>query len=124
MERKFDIEERLINFAVMMITVAERLPKTTAGSHLGGQLTRSGTAPALHYGEAQSAESRTDFIHKMKIALKELRETHNCLRIINRLKWFEEVSLATSIKECNELLAIFVKSIATAQKNREINKLK
>ena len=124
MERKFHIEERLIRFAVSMIKVAEILPRTMAGNHLGNQLTRSGSAPALHYGEAQSAESRTDFIHKMKIALKELRETHNCLRIINRLEWLETSFLNNSIKECNELLAIFVKSIATAQKNKELNKLK
>ena len=71
MDRKFDLEERLIDFAVAAIKIAEILPKTYAGSHLAGQLTRSGSSPALNYGEVQSAESRNDFIHKMKVALKE-----------------------------------------------------
>jgi len=84
MERKYDLEERLIDFASDIIDVGEALPKTFAGNHLGGQLIRSGTSPALHYGEAQGAESRNDFIHKMKVCLKGLRETLNCLRLINR----------------------------------------
>ena len=67
MERKYDLDERLINFADMIIDISEFLPKTFAGNHIAGQLVRSGTSPALNYGEAQSAESRNDFIHKMKI---------------------------------------------------------
>ncbi len=123
MVRKYDLEERLINFAVTMIKTAEKLPKSFAGNHLSGQIVRSGTAPALHYGEALSAESRNDFIHKMKIALKELRETYNCLKIINRLKWLEDELFLIDLKECNELISIFVKSIGTAQKNKLANKL-
>ncbi len=99
-----------------MIKTAETLPKSFAGNHLAGQMIRSGTAPALQYGEAIAAESRNDFIHKMKIALKELRETNNCLKIINQLKWVDENSILSGLNECNELIAIFVKSIATAQK--------
>ena len=79
MKVKFDLDERLINFAVQGIDISEVLPKNFAGSHIAGQLVRSCTSPALNYGEAQSAESRNDFIHKMKIAAKELRETYNCL---------------------------------------------
>ena len=90
MERKFDLEERLIEFASDIIDVSEGLPKTLAGNHLAGQLIRSGTSPALNYGEAQGAESRSDFIHKMKVCLKELRETYNCLRIINKKQWFDK----------------------------------
>ena len=71
----FDLEDRLIDFAVRIIRTAEALPKTKVGKHISGQLIRSGTSPAPNYGEAQSAESRSDFIHKMKISLKELRET-------------------------------------------------
>jgi four helix bundle protein len=78
MDRKFNLDERLIEFASAIIDIAEALPKTVAGDHLAKQLTRSGTAPCLQYGEAQGAESRNDFIHKMKISLKELRETYNC----------------------------------------------
>jgi four helix bundle protein len=80
MEKKFDLDERLITFASNIIDIAERIPKTIAGNHITGQLIRSGTAPCLQYGEAQSAESRADFIHKMKVSAKELRETYNCLR--------------------------------------------
>jgi len=89
LERKFDLEERLIDFASNIVDVAEALPNTIAGNHLAGQLVRSGTAPALQYGEAQAAESRQDFIHKMKVALKELRETYNCSRIIKKKDWYE-----------------------------------
>ena len=74
----------MIDFAVRIINVIEALPNTKVGNHIGGQLLRSGTSPAPNYGEAQSAESRKDFIHKMKIALKELRETLIWLRIIER----------------------------------------
>ena len=83
-KRTYDLEVRLIDFAVQIIEIVETLPKTRAGNHIAGQLVRSGTSPASNYGEAQSAESRNDFIHKMKIALKELRETHVWLRIIEK----------------------------------------
>jgi four helix bundle protein len=124
MDRKYDLEERLINFGVTMINTAEKLPKSFAGNHLAGQLIRSGTAPALNYGEAISAESRNDFIHKMKVALKELRETNNCLKIILRIKWLDNESIIVDLKECNELIAIFVKSIGTAQRNKQLLKTK
>ena len=83
-EQPQDLENRLIDFAVQIINVIEALPNTKAGNHIAGQLVRSGTSPAPNYGEAQSAESRKDFIHKMKIALKELRESLIWLRIIER----------------------------------------
>lgn len=124
MKTTFNLSDRLISFAVSMIKLAEKLPKNLAGNHLAGQLTRSGTSPALHYGEAQSAESRSDFIHKMKVAAKELRETNNCLKIIIKINWFEEHSLNLEQTECNELISIFIKSIATAQKNKESEKIK
>ncbi len=73
--RTFDLEDRLIDFAVRIVRTAESLPKTKVGNHIAGQLIRCGTSPAPNYGEAQSAESRSDFIHKMKVCLKELRET-------------------------------------------------
>ena len=65
---KFDLEERLIEFAVRVIRTAESLPKTKTGNHISGQLIRSGTSPAPNYGEAQNAESRADFVHKMRYA--------------------------------------------------------
>ncbi|MBW2125944.1 MAG: four helix bundle protein [Deltaproteobacteria bacterium] len=68
--KQFDLEDRLIDFAVRVIRTAESLPKTKVGRHIAGQLVRCGTSPAANYGEAQSAESRSDFIHKIKICLK------------------------------------------------------
>jgi four helix bundle protein len=114
---KFNLEERLINFAVQILEITEKLPQTRGNSHLSGQLVRCGTAPALYYGEAQSAESRKDFIHKMKIALKELRESMICLKIIERKKYLRDRSILNSISEINELISIFVKSIQTANTN-------
>ena len=117
MERKFDLDERLIKFAVTIIDIAESLPKTFAGNHIANQLVRSGTSPALNYGEAQSAESRNDFIHKMKVSAKELRETYNGLRIINTKNWYPEEKIVPVLDENNQLISIFVKSIETAKKN-------
>jgi len=79
---KYDLEERLIQFALLIIDIVEMLPNTRAGNHIAGQLICSGTSPAFNYGEAQVAESRDDFIHKMKICLKELKETHIAVQII------------------------------------------
>lgn len=115
---KYDLEDRLIDFGSRVIDVVEALPKSVAGKHLGGQLVRSGTSPAFNYGEAQAAESRDDFIHKMKISLKELRETMVCLKLIRKRKYFSEEKLLPLLQENNELISIFVKSISTARDNK------
>ncbi len=115
--KKYDLEERLIDFSVLMIEIAENLLNTKAANHIMGQLVRSGTSPALNYGEAQSAESRNDFIHKLKISLKELRETLVALKIIKRVPLTRKLDLTDrGLSECNELISIFVKSIETAKK--------
>ncbi|MDX2278862.1 MAG: four helix bundle protein [Saprospiraceae bacterium] len=80
---KYDLEDRLIEFAVRILDIAEALPKTLASKNLSGQIVRSGTSPALNYAEAQSAESKADFVHKMKICLKELRETFVCQKLLS-----------------------------------------
>ena len=117
---KHNLEERLINFAVLIIEIINEMPASKAGNHLSGQLVRSGTSPALNYGEAQSGESRKDFIHKIKIVLKELRESYNCLRIIYKSRLYKsEDKVNKAIKENNELISIFVKSVETAQKNMQ-----
>ncbi|MCD4794586.1 MAG: four helix bundle protein [Bacteroidales bacterium] len=122
---KFDLEDRLIDFAVLIIEITNELSNSKAGNHMQGQLVRSGTSPALNYGEAQSGESRKDFIHKIKIVLKELRETHVGLKIIYRAKLYKvESKINYAIKESNELISIFVKSVETAQKNMKLNKSK
>ena len=108
------LEERLINFAVAIVSVVESLPSSKAGNHIANQLIRCGTSPAPNYGEAQSAESRNDFIHKMKISLKELRETLVWLKIISRMRLVHCSGIAAAIAECDELIAIFVSSTKTA----------
>ena len=118
-DKKYNLEKRLIDFAVRIINVVEVLPNTRAGNHIAGQLVRCGTSPAPNYGEAQSAESRNDFIHKIKIVLKELRETKVWLKIIqlkSLLKSTREIELL--IAECDELISIFVTSVRTAEKNK------
>ena len=102
-----------------MIDVVEALPNTRASNHIAGQLVRSGTSPASNYGEAQSAESRKDFIHKMKIALKELRETRVWLRIILKKSFIKpSTQVELGFFECQELIRIFAKSILTAGSKR------
>ncbi len=108
-----ELEDRLIDFASRIIDIVEALPKGLITRHLGGQLVRSGTSPALNYGEARGAESPSDFIHKLRICLKELRETFICLKIINRRNWFSKGKLDFILKENDELIAIFVSSIRT-----------
>ncbi len=115
--KKYDLHERLIDFAVLIIEVTNNIDTSKAGNHLSGQIVRSGTSPSLNYSEAQSAESRKDFIHKMSIVLKELRETHSCLKIIQRAKLYVNPAdnIAAIIAENNELISIFVKSIETSK---------
>ena len=116
--KKFDLEERLIDYSVLIIRIVESISSTRAGNHYAGQLVRSGTSPALNYAEAQSGESRKDFIHKLKIVLKELRETIVCLKIIYRTNLTKSNELLQkAINESNELVSIFVKSVKTAQFN-------
>ena len=121
--RKYDLEKRLIDFAVSIINIVEMLPDTRAGNHIAGQLIRCGTSPSSNYGEAQSAESRNDFIHKIKIILKELRETLVWLKIIHRKALMpRKQDLDAVLKECNELISIFVTSTKTAEKNKYTKK--
>ncbi|WP_340105792.1 four helix bundle protein [Rhodohalobacter sp. 8-1] len=116
----YDLEDRLIEFAAQSIDIAEALPRTDAGRYLSGQTIRSGTSPALVYGEAQSAESRKDFIHKISIMLKELRETRINMKIMRKKGFLKDANqIINTLNEVNELIAIFVKSIQTAKKNNE-----
>jgi four helix bundle protein len=115
--RKYDLEERLIDFSIVVMDLVEALPKTRVGNHIAGQLIRCGTSPAPNYGEAQGAESRSDFIHKIKIVLKELREVRVWVLLINRKRLLQSAEkLTAALRECNELISIFVASIGTAQK--------
>jgi four helix bundle protein len=121
--RKFDLEERLLEFASAIIDLSEKLPSSRAGSHVAGQILRSGTSPYPNHGEAEAAESREDFIHKLKICLKELRETRRWARLINRKQWAKsDPALPFVLRESEELIRIFFSSIQTAQKNIQAGK--
>ena len=116
----FDLEDPLSDFAVRIIPISESLPKTRIGRHISGQIVRCGTSPAPNYGEAQGAESRADFIHKLKVCLKELRETRVWLLIMVKAGLIKPgLKLDTLIDENNQLISILVKSIQTARKNRK-----
>jgi four helix bundle protein len=116
--RRFDLEERLLEFASAVIDLSENLPGSRAGNHVAGQILRSGTAPYPNHGEAEAAESRDDFIHKLKICLKELRETRRWARLIKRKGWAKDDStLLFVLSEADELVRIFFSSIETAKRN-------
>ena len=113
---KYDLDKRLLEYAVRIIRLVEVLPATRAGTHVAGQLLRSGTAPLPNHAEAQAAESRADFIHKLKVCLKELRESLRWLRLIERVPMVKAGSkLDPLLDETEELIRIFVKSIQTSQ---------
>jgi four helix bundle protein len=116
-----DIQERLVQFAARVIRLVNSLPRTLAGRHVAGQLLRSGTAPAAHHAEARSAESATDFIHKLKIAEKELNESEVWLRITIAGELLPANKLADLLDECNQLQRIINASIATARHKRIAN---
>ena len=118
-QKRYDLQSRLIDFAISVIRLIEKLPNTRVGNHIANQLVKSGTSPAANYGEAQGSESRSDFIHKIRIVLKELRETLVWLLIIQRLALIKPAeSIGSIIAENNELISIFVSSIGTAQKGK------
>ena len=112
-----DLQERLIRFAARIIKVCNALPKTPAGEHISGQLLRSGTSPAPHHAEARSAESSADFIHKLKIAVKELNESEVWLRIIIASDMLPASRLEDLLDECDQLQRILSSSIKTARQS-------
>ena len=110
---RYDLEDRLINFGVQICLLTDRFPSTPIAKHVSTQMTRSATSPFANYGEAQAAESRQDFVHKLKICLKELRETQAWLKFVERMNLCPENIEATR-RECDELVAIFAASVRTA----------
>ncbi len=116
---KFDLEDRLLEFAVSVIALVESLPASRAGNHIAGQLLRSGTSPYGHHGEVESAESRKDFVHKLKSCLKELREARRWLRLIARMKKLTQNDhLSACLSESDELIRIFVASVRTTESRK------
>ena len=119
-ERKYDLEERLLKYSVRIIEIVEQLPNTRTGNHVAGQLLRSGTSPYPNHGEAQAAESAKDFIHKLRISLKELRETKRWLKLIQSVPLVKIRECMNDIlQETEELIKIFVSSIRTADKKKK-----
>lgn len=119
MARGDDIEERMIKFAVRVMKVCDSLPKTPAGKHLSDQLLRSGTVPAPNYAEGRSAESKRDFVHKLRISLKELNEARIWLKVIVLSEMLPQDRLGELQSECVELCKILQSSIRTAQGPRD-----
>ena len=118
-KRQYDLEERLLNYGAKIIKVTRLLSTDYAERHIGNQLLRSGTAPLSHHGEAQAAESPADFIHKLRLALKELRETQRWLKLIIRAELApKNPDFPSLLDETDQLVRIFVTSIATAEKRR------
>ena len=118
--QRYDLEERLLDYSVQIIKIIEQLPNTKAGNHVAGQLLRSGTSPYPNHGEAQAAESPKDFIHKLRISLKELRETQRWLKLIQRIPLIKKPEILNDIlEETEELIKIFVTSIKTAEKKQK-----
>jgi four helix bundle protein len=116
---KKDLENRLIDFSVLIIKLSDLLINSRAGATIADQIVRSGTSPALNYGEAQSAESSKDFIHKLQIVLKELRETFVALKIIKKANLITNLEiLESALKENNELISIFVATINSMKKKK------
>ena len=122
-DSKYDLEERLLDYGADIIRLVERIPRTPAGSHVAGQLLRSATSPLANHGEAQAAESLDDFIHKLKLSLKELKESRRWIKLIQLVPLIKPLSQFDDLlTETEELIRIFASSIQTAQK-RKLNKL-
>ena len=116
---RYDLEDRLIRFGAAVCRLTGDLPATSVAKHAAGQLVRCATAPVANYGEVQGAESRRDFIHKLGICLKELRETRAWLKFTREMQLVPDDRLEPAMTECDELLAILATSIRTARRNGE-----
>jgi four helix bundle protein len=116
-ERKFDLEDRMLEFTARLIKMVDALPTSRVGNHIAGQLLRCGTSPFANHGEVQAAESRKDFIHKLGICLKELKEIKRWIRLIARLELIPIKNVRPLLIETEELIRIFSASIRTAERN-------
>jgi four helix bundle protein len=114
---RFDLEDRLLEFSARIIRLVDALPNTRGASHLAGQLLRCGTSQYGNHGEVEAAESRKDFVHKLKICLKELKETRRWLRLACKSSIISATKMAAILTETEVLIRIFFSSIRTAEKN-------
>ncbi|RZB37592.1 MAG: hypothetical protein SRB2_01136 [Desulfobacteraceae bacterium Eth-SRB2] len=119
-KQTYDLEGRLLAFSVRIIKIVEQLPNTRTGNHVAGQMLKSGTSPYPNHGETQAAESPKDFVHKLRISLKELRETQRWLKLIQKVPLIKKPELLNDLlDETEELIKIFVTSIKTAEKKKK-----
>ena len=116
----YDLQDRLIDLAVRVSSICESLPPTRIGKHVAGQLVRCGTAPAPFHSEAQAAESRKDFIHKLGLCLKELRETISWLNYLAKMEIGDLAAIHEAIEENDRAIAIVYASIRTAKRNQSL----
>jgi four helix bundle protein len=114
-----ELADRLLDFAVRIIKLVKRLPNNKIGIHVSGQLLRCGTSPGANYEEARGAESKADFIHKLGIVLKELKESRFWIKVIIRVPLLQPDKVAPLLDECEALIAIIAKSIFTARKTKK-----
>jgi four helix bundle protein len=121
-ERAFDLEDRLLDFASRIIRVSESMKPSPAGRHVGDQLLRSGTSPFANHGEAEGAESLNDFVHKLRICYKELRECRRWMRLTQRADLLDQPEKLTPLlNEANELIRVFAASLRTAEEKHDKN---
>lgn len=120
MDQNYDLEERLLIYSARIIRLVEKLPNTRAGNHVAGQLLRSGTSALPNHGEAQAAESANDFVHKLKVCLKELRESYRWLRLVQTVPLLAPRLVTPLVNETDELIRIFVTSIGTARRRKKV----
>jgi len=118
---RFDLEDRLLEFSARIIRLVDALPNTRAANHVAGQLLRCGTSPYGNHGEVEAAESRKDFVHKLRVCLKELKETRRWLRLLQKAELVPERKMTAILGETEELIKIFFTSVRTAEKNFEKN---
>ena len=117
MARQYDLEDRLIRFGAAVCGLAANLRATPVAKHIASQIMRCATSPLANYAEVQSAESRRDFVHKLQLCLKDLRETRAWMKLIERLELNPDGVLAGPLRECDELIAILVSSVRTANRH-------
>ena len=124
MQRRKDeaLAKRFLDFSVRIVKLANGFPKTSVGKHIARQLLSSGTSPGANYEEARGSESAADFIHKLSIVLKELKESRYWLRVIQRTSLTSNEGIESVIDECEQLIAIIGKSVSTARKNKSLVK--
>jgi four helix bundle protein len=116
---RFDLEDRLLDFSARIIRLVDALPNTRAANHVAGQLLRCGTSPHGNHGEVEAAESRRDFVHKLRICLKELKETRRWLRLLQKASLVPAKKMGAILGETEELIKIFFTSVRTAEKSSE-----